>query len=46
MQSFYEHGGWHQETLCAFDDATIVWRKIAARFNRGIQESPYRRTAR
>jgi phenylpropionate dioxygenase-like ring-hydroxylating dioxygenase large terminal subunit len=46
MQSFYEHGGWHQETLCAFDDATIVWRKIAARFNRGIQDPPYRRAAR
>jgi phenylpropionate dioxygenase-like ring-hydroxylating dioxygenase large terminal subunit len=46
MQSFYERGGWNQETLCAFDDATIVWRKVAARFNRGIQESPYRRAAR
>src|SRR5215469_1926143 len=46
MQSFYEHGGWGQENLCAFDDATIVWRKIAARYNRGIQEAPYRRTAR
>ena len=46
MQSFYERDGWNQETLCAFDDATIVWRKIAARFNRGIQESPHRRPAR
>ncbi len=44
MQSFYEQGGWERENLCAFDDATIVWRKIASRFNRGIQESPHRRT--
>jgi phenylpropionate dioxygenase-like ring-hydroxylating dioxygenase large terminal subunit len=44
MQSFYERGGWEEENLCAFDDATIVWRKIAARFNRGIQESPYRQS--
>jgi phenylpropionate dioxygenase-like ring-hydroxylating dioxygenase large terminal subunit len=43
MQSFYERDGWNEETLCAFDDATIVWRKVAARFNRGIQEPPYRR---
>jgi Homotrimeric ring hydroxylase len=46
VQSFYERDGWSQENLCAFDDATIVWRKIAARFNRGIQESPYRRVTR
>jgi len=46
MQSFYERDGWNQETLCAFDDATIVWRKIAARFNRGIQESPFRHVRR
>jgi phenylpropionate dioxygenase-like ring-hydroxylating dioxygenase large terminal subunit len=46
MQSFYERDGWSEETLCAFDDATIVWRKVAARFNRGIQEPPRRRGAR
>jgi phenylpropionate dioxygenase-like ring-hydroxylating dioxygenase large terminal subunit len=46
MQSFYERDGWNEETLCAFDDATIVWRKVAARFNRGIQEPPHRRGAR
>jgi len=43
MQSFYERDGWNRETLCAFDDATIVWRKVAARFNRGIQEPPLHR---
>jgi phenylpropionate dioxygenase-like ring-hydroxylating dioxygenase large terminal subunit len=46
MQSFYEQDGWNQETLCAFDDATIVWRKVAARFNRGIQSAPSHRGAR
>ncbi len=46
MQSFYERDGWNRETLCAFDDATIVWRKVAARFNRGIQEPPLRSAAR
>jgi phenylpropionate dioxygenase-like ring-hydroxylating dioxygenase large terminal subunit len=41
MQEFYERGdGWNRETLCAFDAATITWRKVAARFNRGIQEPP------
>jgi phenylpropionate dioxygenase-like ring-hydroxylating dioxygenase large terminal subunit len=47
MQPFYEkHDGWNAETLCAFDDATIVWRKVAARFNRGIQEPPHARGVR
>lgn len=47
MQDFYEsRDGWNAETLCAFDEATIVWRKVAARFNRGIQEPPARRAAR
>jgi phenylpropionate dioxygenase-like ring-hydroxylating dioxygenase large terminal subunit len=46
MQSFYEQDGWNQETLCAFDDATIVWRKVAARFNRGIQSATSYRGAR
>ena len=46
MQNFYEQGdGWNRESLCAFDAATITWRKVAARFNRGIQEPP-ERTAR
>jgi hypothetical protein len=41
MQNFYERGdGWNRESLCAFDAATITWRKVAARFNRGIQEPP------
>jgi phenylpropionate dioxygenase-like ring-hydroxylating dioxygenase large terminal subunit len=41
MQSFYERSdGWNRESLCAFDAATITWRKVAARFNRGIQEPP------
>jgi phenylpropionate dioxygenase-like ring-hydroxylating dioxygenase large terminal subunit len=41
MQNFYEQGdGWNRESLCAFDAATITWRKVAARFNRGIQEPP------
>ena len=41
MQDFYQRrDGWNNETLCAFDKAVIVWRKVAARFNRGIQEPP------
>jgi phenylpropionate dioxygenase-like ring-hydroxylating dioxygenase large terminal subunit len=47
MQDFYEHGdGWNNESLCAFDAATITWRKVAARFNRGIQEPPETDAAR
>jgi hypothetical protein len=41
MQNFYQReDGWNRESLCAFDAATITWRKVAARFNRGIQEPP------
>ncbi len=41
MQNFYEReDGWNNESLCAFDAATITWRKVAARYNRGIQEPP------
>ena len=44
MQDFYENrDGWNAETLCAFDESVIMWRKIAARFNRGIQDPPQRR---
>jgi phenylpropionate dioxygenase-like ring-hydroxylating dioxygenase large terminal subunit len=47
MQEFYEHGdGWNREQLCAFDAATITWRKVAARFNRGVQEPPTTPAAR
>ncbi|MGH7986553.1 MAG: Rieske 2Fe-2S domain-containing protein [Candidatus Binataceae bacterium] len=47
MQEFYENrDGWNNETLCAFDDATIIWRKVAARYNRGIQEPPRRVSSR
>ena len=44
MQDFYENrDGWNAETLCAFDESVIMWRKLAARFNRGIQDPPPRR---
>jgi phenylpropionate dioxygenase-like ring-hydroxylating dioxygenase large terminal subunit len=47
MQDFYENrDGWNAETLCAFDESVIMWRKLAARFNRGIQEPPPRRSGR
>ena len=40
MQNFYEHGdGWNKES-CALQRGHITWRKVAARFNRGIQEPP------
>jgi nitrite reductase/ring-hydroxylating ferredoxin subunit len=43
MQEFYEHrGGWEAEQLCDLDAVVIAWRKIASRFNRGIQKPPYR----
>jgi phenylpropionate dioxygenase-like ring-hydroxylating dioxygenase large terminal subunit len=47
MQDFYENrDGWNAETLCAFDESVIMWRKLAARFNRGIQDPPHRRSGR
>jgi hypothetical protein len=43
MQDFYEHmDGWNQEQLCKLDAVVVGWRKLAARFNRGIQEPPRR----
>ena len=41
MQDFYEHGdGWNKEVLCQLDNALTAWRKVASRYNRGIQERP------
>ena len=41
MQPFYETGdGWNRETLCQLDNALTAWRKVASRYNRGIQERP------
>ena len=45
MQDFYENmDGWNQEQLCKLDAVVVGWRKLAARFNRGIQEPPRRFT--
>ena len=32
--------GWNKETLCQLDNALTAWRKVASRYNRGIQERP------
>ncbi|MBF6568429.1 MAG: Rieske 2Fe-2S domain-containing protein [Candidatus Binataceae bacterium] len=41
MQDFYEKmDGWNQEQLCKLDAVVVGWRKLAARFNRGIQAPP------
>jgi carbazole 1,9a-dioxygenase terminal dioxygenase component len=41
MQDFYETGdGWNKEVLCQLDNALTAWRKVASRYNRGIQERP------
>jgi phenylpropionate dioxygenase-like ring-hydroxylating dioxygenase large terminal subunit len=41
MESFYrDMDGWNEEQLCKTDAIVVGWRKLAARFNRGIQEPP------
>jgi hypothetical protein len=41
LQEHYQHSErFGQETLFAGDVALVSWRKLAARFNRGIQEPP------
>lgn len=41
LQDFYEnYGGWDREVLCDMDGVIVGWRKVAARFNRGIADSP------
>jgi phenylpropionate dioxygenase-like ring-hydroxylating dioxygenase large terminal subunit len=41
MQNFYETGdGWNKEVLCQLDNALTAWRKVASRYNRGIQDPP------
>ena len=41
MQNFYEQAMDGTASRCAnFDTASIAWRKVAARYNRGIQEPP------
>lgn len=37
MQEIYADGGWDEEVLCELDAAVIAWRKLASRFNRGVQ---------
>jgi len=37
MQPYYENGGWTDEKLCSMDAAIVSWRKLVARYNRGIQ---------
>lgn len=37
MQHFYANGGWEKEQLCVLDTSVVQWRKVAARYNRGIQ---------
>jgi phenylpropionate dioxygenase-like ring-hydroxylating dioxygenase large terminal subunit len=40
MQPFYEKGGWEDEKLCSLDAVIVGWRKMVARYNRGIQDPP------
>ena len=40
MQDFYANGGWEEETLCSLDAVIVGWRKLVARYNRGIQPPP------
>ena len=40
MQPFYENGGWQKEQLCSLDAVIVGWRKLASRYNRGIQSPP------
>jgi len=41
MEDFYrDMDGWSEEQLCKTDAIVVGWRKLAARFNRGIQEPP------
>jgi hypothetical protein len=41
MQDFYaDMDGWNREELCKLDAVVVGWRRLAARFNRGIQEPP------
>lgn len=41
LQEFYEcKDGWNNEVLCELDAVIVGWRKLASRFNRGIQENP------
>lgn len=41
MAEFYDNrDGWNNEYLCEMDQAVLYWRKVAARFNRGIMEPP------
>ena len=40
MENFYSSDGgpgWEDEQLCAMDAVIVGWRKLAARYNRGIQ---------
>lgn len=41
MQRYYDRqGGWDREQLCDLDSVIVTWRKLASRYNRGIQEPP------
>jgi hypothetical protein len=41
MERFYrERDGWNREQLCELDTVVVAWRKLASRFNRGIQAPP------
>jgi hypothetical protein len=41
MEAFYADGtGWDQEMLVATDISPITWRKVAARWNRGVAKPP------
>jgi hypothetical protein len=41
LQEFYEvKDGWNNEVLCDLDAVIVGWRKLASRFNRGIQDNP------
>ncbi len=41
MHCFYADGsGWRDEQLANMDYSVIAWRKIAARYNRGVQRAP------
>ncbi len=43
MEPFYANGGgrgWEDEMLCSMDAVIVGWRKVASRYNRGIQSPP------
>lgn len=40
LQEVYERDGWGHETFFSLDAVIVGWRKLVARYNRGIQSPP------